>query len=76
MGKRLSFGDPRATVFSSVMEVIFHQATADQQLMFFILENVTGMLKRRRGTGTAPADEIMEHLRCNLGNDWTLTMHK
>ena len=64
-GKCLSFDDPRAAVFWKVVDIVRHQGQQDQ-LMFFILENVPGLLKRHNGVSEAPVTILVKALQDTL----------
>ena len=61
LGKRNSFEDPRAAVFWRVVDVIIF-AGQHSKLLFFILENVPGLLKRNNGSAEPPVKVIVRAL--------------
>lgn len=75
MGKRLVEMDARSSVFVSVCLWIIHLATHGK-LAWFILENVAGILKRKRGENTTFADWFMAEMARDLPTGWEVLLHQ
>ena len=67
MGKRKSFDDKRAGVFWRAVDIVVHQGQRGQ-LMFFVFENVEGILKTPAGAAEAPVKTIVAELQQGLPN--------
>lgn len=61
LGKRGSFGDPRAAVFWKCIDVLTSLCERGD-LMVFVLENVAGITKRPAGAEEAPVKTIIREL--------------
>ncbi len=67
LGKRGSFDDPRAAIFWKVINAVIDVARRGV-LLFFVLENVAGILKRPSGASEPPLQAIVQELKNALPN--------
>ena len=74
IGKTLGQLDRRCHVFIVIMNWIIHLATHGN-LMFFVIENVVGILKRQRGESPFAAWVVAE-LRAGLPQGWTVAVQR
>lgn len=75
LGLRRSFDDARATVFGKVIDIIHElssRTTAAKPLLFFIIENVDGMMKRAQGHECRPVDAVCDSLRADMTGHWSI----
>lgn len=76
IGQRQGLQDERARPFVRCIDVIgelaSRPAAAGPQLVFFMLENVTGVTFRPRGASASPLDALQDLLRSKLGSGWSL----
>ena len=76
LGKKESFNDKRADVFTAVMDIIAWQA-GRPKLKCFVLENVMGITNRAKDSnGTAPVTHILARLQSHCGSGWSLQVYK
>lgn len=73
MGKRLLECDPRASVFTAILQWISF-LSKHGRLQFFILENVPGIMRKRRADQESFADWVMSGLRETLPQDWEVDL--
>ena len=71
-GRREQFEDHRSNTFSWSVGSILDQASRGTKMRFFILENVTGIAKRKRGADESAKDEILSYLREQLGETFSI----
>ena len=74
MGNQLAASDPRASVFFHVCDWITHLATHGQ-LSFFVIENVPGITKRRRGSEETFANTVVAYFQKHIPS-WEVAIRK
>ena len=73
IGSRMLELDPRSCVFLSVAAWIIHLITHGR-LSWWILENVPGIRKRRRGEDSSFGDWFMREMRQSLPAGWSVSL--
>jgi len=73
MGKRLIDMDPRASVFSAVACWILHLSKYGK-LTWFILENVSGITKRKRGEEQSFAEWFIAEMSSAMPDGWEIEL--
>lgn len=75
IGARLVDADPRSSVFVSVALWIIHLATHGN-LMWFVIENVAGILKRKRGSSESFAEWFVREMLAQLVDGWEIDVRQ
>lgn len=69
IGRRLLEDDERSSVFAAVAKWILHLARYGQ-LKWWVIENVVGILRKRKGQSESFAEGFLQEMRRELGAGW------
>jgi site-specific DNA-cytosine methylase len=79
IGSRFALSDDRARPFDRCTKVIREldrrskEGETNEQLMFFVIENVTGILSKTGPNNKSPLHSLLADLRQDLGASWIVT---